>query len=160
MSSARSDSPIPSTWTIDDGDAAAREGRWSDAVAIWISQRGSGASAAEERLRWFLANVGMTPIRQDAPWPWWIILGAAGSGLLGTAIVLIGESVNGAAAVATSVAAWACYLAAGVMILMYAYARHISARDRDHLSEHDLARAIETARELDTRSAAAGQQSS
>ena len=99
----------------------------------------------------------MSPIRQDAPWPWWIILGAAGTGLLGTAIVLIGESVNGAAAVATSVAAWACYLAAGVLILMYAHARYIAARDRDHLSERDLAMAIETARELDARSAA-GQQ--
>jgi hypothetical protein len=156
MLSAASDSPKPPTLTMDDGDAAAREGRWSDAVAIWIGQRGNNTTAAEQRLRWFLANVGITPIpaQEPARTPWSIILGATVLGLLGTAIVLVGENVDGAAAVATSVAAWACYLASGILILMYAHARHVAARDGDHLSQRELMLAIETARDLDAMSPA------
>ncbi len=155
MSSTSSDPSNP-TSTLADGDTAAREGRWSDAVTIWASLRaGTTTDLADERLRWFLSHTGtvpdVTPQTSQTSWP--TILCAAGLGLFGTAIVLLGEGVSGSLAIVTSIAAWACYLASGILIVMYAHARHVAERDRDHLDARRMTAAIDAAKALDVNAA-------
>ena len=137
--------------TLDDGDAAAKNGRWFDAVTIWADLRtGPSRRAAERRLSWFLGQTGQEPgrVRAFVPGSRTLLLAAA-LGILGTAIVLVGEGQAGTASVAISIAAWTCYAATGVLIVMYAYAGYRAERARTHLDDADVSTALAIARSLD-----------
>lgn len=152
MSTGASTPEPTSTATLADGDSAARDGRWVDAVTIWVRLReGSFRQEADERLRWLLDETTARESREPASSisPWSIILAATGFGLLGTAIVLTGERTTGSLAVVASVSAWACYLASGVLILTYAFILHRRDRPGTHITEADIDVASQVARQLD-----------
>ena len=140
------------TVTLEDGDSAASDGRWVDAVAIWVRLRdGSLRQEADERLRWLLDETAPPEPRDPTPGlsPWSIILGAAALGFIGTAIVLAAERTTGTQAVVASLAAWACYLASGILILAYAFTLYHRDRPAPHITDADIVAASQIAERLD-----------
>jgi hypothetical protein len=137
---------------LEAGDRAARRGDWPEAVAQWANHRtGPARQAAEQRLRWFLAETESGfPRSPNDPNAQAILLAALGTATLGTAVVLAGIRMDGAQATAASVIAWLAYAIASVLAVAYAWRRGLVARRGVPLRDGDVARSLEIARALGT----------
>ena len=122
---ATSDTQSPS---LELGDRAAADGAWVKAIQVWTSLLDMPAqrSAAQERLRWFLAEGAAHPgagtsvvtarLGSGA-----LLLAAVACGLFGTALVLIGENLTGTSRNLLSTGAWLLYIATAALVISYAY---------------------------------------
>ncbi len=141
--------------SIEDGDQAAANGEWQRAVNIWGRHLATGeCAAAASRIRWFLDEASGTPAppvsksaRQDA---FVILLVGIGCGIVGTALVLIGENRTGTSQDVLAAFAWTLYIVAAVLAVIYAYKIGRSAENATPpIVPDDVKRAAQIAASLD-----------
>lgn len=124
MSGKRSKTPSGGAAQQVSGDVFALDGQWQAAVSGWAADLdGPNSAQAESRLRWFLEMTGGGVDPRQDPWrpllPEPFLTGVAAA-TIGTAAVLIAESLVSPWNHALAVVAWLLYVLAAVCGLVYA----------------------------------------